>query len=152
MRSNLKETLTVTTALELLLHKITTTPALENAFYREWTSRQFSIPELQVFARNYGAWVKSFPDALAVLLITTNDLEAKTEYVKTLYSEMGYGNASKVHTVLLSSFFKELARHIGQENQLDQEVLAKTTELLPCTTALIQGERELYADSQMSFG
>lgn len=142
----------MTSTLESLLQEITATPALENAFYREWTSRQFSIPELQIFARNYGAWVKSFPDALAVLLVTTDDLEAKTEYVKTLYSEMGYGNASKVHCILLDSFFKELARHLGGESSLDAEVLARTTELLPSTTALIEGERTLYADRQMSFG
>lgn len=142
----------MTSALESLLLKITATPALDNAFYREWTSRRFSIPELQVFARNYGAWVRSFPDALAVLLVTTSDLEAKTEYVKTLYSEMGYGNATKVHSVLLSSFFKELARQMDHENKLDQEALAGAMGLLPGTTALIEGERALYGDTQMSFG
>lgn len=142
----------MTSALESLLLKITATPALDNAFYREWTSRRFSIPELQVFARNYGAWVRSFPDALAVLLVTTSDLEAKTEYVKTLYSEMGYGNATKVHSVLLSGFFKELARQMGHENKLDQEALAGAMRLLPGTTALIEGERALYSDTQMSFG
>jgi len=142
----------VTSALEPLLVKITASPALDNAFYREWTSRRFSIPELQAFARNYGAWVRSFPDALAVLLVTTHDLEAKTEYVKTLYSEMGYGNATKVHSVLLNSFFRELARQMGHENELDAETLDGATELLPGTTALIEGERALYADAQMSFG
>lgn len=142
----------MTNALESLLQEITATPALENTFYREWASRQFSISELKIFARNYGAWVKSFPDALAVLLVATNDLEAKTEYVKTLYSEMGYGNASKVHSVLLSSFFKELARQLGHENELDPEVLVGETKLLPSTSALIEGERALYGDGQMSFG
>ncbi len=142
----------MTSTLESLLLKITATPALDNAFYREWMSRRFSIPELQVFARNYGAWVRSFPDALAVLLVTTDDLEAKTEYVKTLYSEMGYGNASKVHSVLLSGFFKELARRMGHENELDQEALAGSTPLLPGSIALIEGERALYGDAQMSFG
>jgi pyrroloquinoline quinone (PQQ) biosynthesis protein C len=141
----------VTSTLESLLLRITATPALENAFYRDWMSRRFSIPELQVFARNYGAWVRSFPDALAVLLVTTDDLEAKTEYVKTLYSEMGYGNAGKVHSVLLGAFFKELARRMGHENELDQEALAGST-LLPGTVALIDGERALYGDAQMSFG
>ncbi len=142
----------MTSTLESLLLKITATPALDNAFYREWMSRRFSIPELQVFARNYGAWVRSFPDALAVLLVTTDDLEAKTEYVKTLYSEMGYGNAAKVHSVLLSGFFKQLARRMGHENELDQEALAGSTQLLPGTVALIEGERALYGDAQISFG
>lgn len=139
-------------ALESLLLEIGTTPALENPFYRDWMSRQFTLPELRIFARNYGAWVKAFPDALAFLLAATDDLEAKTEYAKTLYSEMGYGNSSKVHSVLLNTFCGELARQMGQENELDAEVLAKTTDLLPSTTALIEGERALYQDHQVSFG
>ncbi len=142
----------MTSVLESMLSEITTTPALENDFYQEWTTRRFNIEELQAFARNYGAWVRSFPDALAILLVTTGDLEAKTEYVKTLYSEMGYGNASKVHSVLLNNFFNELARQMGQDNKLDQNLSGGNTNLLPATTALIQGEQALYADHEMSFG
>lgn len=138
--------------LESTLANITRTPALENDFYRDWTSRCFNIGELQLFARNYGAWVKSFPDALAILLVTTGDLEAKTEYVKTLYSEMGYGNSAKVHSVLLSNFFKELARQMGEEEKLDLEFASDAPGLLPSTTALIKGEQQLYADREMSFG
>lgn len=140
----------MTTALEAMLAKITTTPALENAFYQEWTTRCFNIEELHAFAKNYGAWVKSFPDALAILLVTTGDLEAKTEYVKTLYSEMGYGNADKVHSVLLNNFFNELAAQMGEKNKLDQA--SGNGDLLPSTTSLIQGEQALYADREMSFG
>lgn len=140
----------MTTALEAMLAKITTTPALDNAFYQEWTMRRFNIEELQSFARNYGAWVKSFPDALAILLVTTGDLEAKTEYVKTLFSEMGYGNANKVHSVLLNNFFNELAAQMGEEKKLIGE--SDNTDLLPSTTALIQEEQALYADREMSFG
>ncbi len=142
----------MTRNLEPLLAKITTTPALENEFYQEWMSRQFGIEELQVFARNYGAWVKSFPDALAVLVVATKDSEAKTEYVKTLYSEMGYGNPTKVHSALLFSFFSELARKMGHEGKLDPEVLEETIELLPTTRDLLEGEKALYGDEEMSFG
>ena len=142
----------MTRNLESLLAKITTTPALENAFYQEWMSRRFNIEELQIFARNYGAFVKSFPDALAVLVGATKDVEAKTEYVKTLYSEMGYGNPAKVHSALLFSFLSELARKLGQEGKLDPEVLAETTQLLPTTRDLLEGEKALYGDEEMSFG
>src|SRR6478736_2205455 len=148
----MKRRTTVTRNLESLLAKITTTPALDNAFYREWMSRQFSIEELQIFARNYGAFVRSFPDALAVLIGATKDLEAKTEYVKTLYSEMGYGNPTKVHSALLFSFLSELAQKMGHESQLNPEVLAETTELLPTTRDLLDGEKALYGDEEMSFG
>lgn len=142
----------MTGALEQLLQETTNHPALENAFYREWMSRGMSIEELEVVARNYGAWVKSFPDALAILIVTTSNLDAKGEYVKTLYSEMGYGNPNKAHSVLLDSFFKELARKIGQESRLDRERLEVEVDLLPSTADLIEGERKLYSDALKSVG
>lgn len=151
-KNNSKGEITVTGALEAMLAQITSNPAVDNVFYREWASRRLTIEELQIFARNYGAWVKSFPNALAVLLAATHDLEAKTEYAKTLYSEMGYGNAAKVHSVLLDNFLAELASRMGHEHKLDRAALNKSTELLPATRALIEGEQQLYGDTQMSFG
>ena len=142
----------MTNALEQLLREITSQPALENDFYRKWMSGCFRIEELEVFARNYGAWVKSFPDALATLVAATDDLDAKGEYVKTLYSEMGYGNPRKAHSVLLDDFFEELARRLGEGGRLDRARLERDVEMLPSTRELIEGERELYADAQMSFG
>jgi pyrroloquinoline quinone (PQQ) biosynthesis protein C len=142
----------VTDTLEQLLKEITAHPALDNAFYHEWMSRSMSIEELEVVARNYGAWVRSFPDALATLILATDDLDAKGEYVKTLHSEMGYGNPDKVHSVLLDAFFKDLARKLGQESRLDQARLEKEVEILPSTQSLIEGEQGLYRDSQRSAG
>lgn len=140
------------TALETLLNNITNHAALNNDFYHEWTTRKLTVDELMIFARNYGAWVKAFPDALAILLVTTDDIDAKTEYVKTLYSEMGYGNSEKVHCVLLNNFFKELAHKLGQDGVMDWGRLEQTVELLPTTQRLINGEQDLYRDPQMSFG
>jgi pyrroloquinoline quinone (PQQ) biosynthesis protein C len=142
----------VKNALTQLLREITNQSALENDFYRRWMSGSFSIEELEVFARNYEAWVKSFPDALATLVGATDDLDAKGEYVKTLYSEMGYGNSSKAHSVLLDHFFEELARKLGESGRLDRDRLEREIEMLPSTRDLIEGERELYADTNMSFG
>ena len=142
----------MTRELELLLTDITNHPALNNDFYREWMTRRFTIDELAIFARNYGAWVKSFPDALAILLVTTDDIDAKTEYVKTLYSEMGYGNSAKVHSALLSNFFTELAHKMGHDAGRNWDNLQKTAELLPTTQELIKGEQDLYRDPQMSSG
>src|SRR5437763_851306 len=142
----------MTAALETLLTNITNHPALNNDFYNEWMTRKFTIDELTVFARNYGEWVKSFPDALAILLVTTDDIDAKTEYVKTLFSEMGYGSSGKVHSVLLNEFFKELALRMGHDGELDWARLQNSVELLPTTRELVQGEQDLYRDPQMSFG
>jgi pyrroloquinoline quinone (PQQ) biosynthesis protein C len=142
----------VKNALALLLHEITSDSALENDFYRRWMSGSFSIEELEIFARNYQAWVKSFPDALATLVSATDDLDAKGEYVKTLYSEMGYGNARKAHSVLLDEFFAELAEKLGNSGRLDRDRLEREIEMLPSTRELIEGERQLYGDAHMSFG
>jgi pyrroloquinoline quinone (PQQ) biosynthesis protein C len=142
----------MSTVLETLLADITNHPALNNEFYHEWMTRKLTVEELAVFARNYGEWVKSFPDALAILLVTTDDIDAKTEYVKTLFSEMGYGNSEKVHSILLNNFFKELVQKMGHESDLDWESLQKNVDLIPTTQELIQGEQDLYRDPQMSFG
>ncbi|HZN54794.1 MAG TPA: iron-containing redox enzyme family protein [Candidatus Polarisedimenticolaceae bacterium] len=143
---------TTTTTIEQMLREITSHPALENDFYRAWTARPFGIRALEVFARNYGAWVKSFPDALAVLILSTDDLEAKGEYVKTLHSEMGYGHADKVHWVLLDAFLSQLSERMGHKSLLDRDRLEKNGDLLPTTLALIRGERELYAIEDRAFG
>jgi pyrroloquinoline quinone (PQQ) biosynthesis protein C len=142
----------VKNALAQLLGEITSQPALENDFYRRWMSGSFSIEELEIFARNYEAWVKSFPDALATLVGATDDLDAKGEYVKTLYSEMGYGNAHKAHSVLLGQFFEQLAHKLGESGRLDHDRLEQDIAMLPSTRELIEGERKLYGDAQMSFG
>ncbi|HKV39901.1 MAG TPA: iron-containing redox enzyme family protein [Blastocatellia bacterium] len=138
--------------IEQSLREITKHPALDNAFYSDWMSRCLNLNELQVFARNYGAWVRSFPDALATLVVTTSDLEAKGEYVKTLYSEMGYGNSSKAHSVLLDAFFSALAEKLGDRSRLDWGRLERDVELAPSTRDLLAGELELYRDAQMSVG
>ena len=138
--------------LEQLLGHIKDHPSLDNAFYRAWMSRDFGIEELELVARNYGAWVKSFPDALAILVAGSGDIHAKTEYVKTLYSEMGYGNPEKAHSVLLDEFFEQLASRLGRKTKLSRNRLEQEVELLSSTKALIEGEQELYRDPQRSIG
>ena len=138
--------------IEQRLRQITSHPALANAFYRTWMTREFGIEALEVFARNYGAWVKAFPDALAILITTTDDLQAKEEYVKTLYSEMGYGDASKAHWVLLDGYFQRPAERMSHASRLDRERLERKLDLLPTTRELVQGERDLYAQRGPGFG
>lgn len=133
-------------SLEQLTERIGESPALNNPFYDNWISRRFDIGELEVFARNYGEWVKSFPDTLAVLFFSTDDLNAKTEYVNTLHSEMGYGNPKKVHWRLLDTFFGELSSKLGYDGQLNRDRLESEISLLPSTRKLIGEERRLYGE------
>jgi pyrroloquinoline quinone (PQQ) biosynthesis protein C len=142
----------MTNSLEELLREITSDSALENDFYNKWMSEIFTIEQLEVFVRNYGAFVRAFPNAMATLIGTTDDLEAKSEYVKTLYSEMGYGNPAKAHSVLFKVFFNELSNKLGENGRLDPDRLEEEVEMLPTTRELIDGEQELYSDSQMAFG
>lgn len=119
--------------------------AVSNRFYRRWMSGPLTIEGLQVFVRNYGAFIIEFPNAMAEIILVTDDLEAKTEHVKTLFSEMGYGNPQKLHSVLFDNFFGELARKLGCEGCLDRSYLA-ATELLPSTQRFNDGERRLYGN------
>lgn len=138
--------------LEQLVSNITRHRALDNAFYDMWTGGRLPVEGLEVLARNYGSFVKSFPNSLAILIRYTDDLEAKAEYVKTLYSEMGYGKWEKSHTVLLDNFLTELAVKLGHEGRLSRSRLAEEVELLPSTQNLIDGQHELYQRELLSVG
>jgi len=142
----------VSVSIERRLREITTHPALDNEFYRTWMAGELGIEALEIFARNYGAWVKSFPDALAILITATDDLEAKAEYVKTLFSEMRYGNPGKAHWVLLDAFFRQLAEKMSETSRLERDRLEREIDLLPTSRQLIQGERDLYAQRGLAFG
>jgi len=142
----------VSSSMEQKLRQITADPALDNAFYRRWMTGELGIEALEVFARNYGAWVKAFPDALATLITVTDDLDAKGEYVKTLYSEMGYGSAAKAHSVLLDAFFQALAEAMGEGSRLARPRLERELDLLPTSRELIRGERDLYGQRGLGFG
>jgi len=142
----------VNNIIERQLEEIGSHPALNNGFYREWMARPFGIEALEVVARNYGAWVKSFPDALATLVLSTGDLDAKGEYVKTLHSEMGYGHRNKVHWVLLDAFFTQLAAKMGHAGRLERDRLEREVKLLASSCALVDGEMELYGSADIAFG
>lgn len=124
-------------SIKSLVKELHKHPAINNTFYDAWMNRQFNIDELEIFAENYAAWVKSFPNTLALLFLSTEDPEAKIEYVKTLYSEMGNGNLAQVHWKLLDKFFSELSEKMGAK-------MKEKTLLLGTTKELISGEQKLY--------
>jgi len=136
----------VSVALSKLVAKIHDHPALNNEFYSIWSQRKLTIEELEIFVRNYGEWIKSFPDTLALLFLTTQDPIAKAEYAKTLYSEMGCGDPNKVHWKLFDMFIAELGEQLCETKRLERTELEKKLSLLKTTRQLIDGEKELYAN------
>ncbi len=140
------------TTLASRLQAIRSHRAVNNPFYDAWTSRRFTGEQLRVFAANYGSWVRSFPDSLAALVQATSDIEAKVEYSKTLHSELGYGNPTKAHSVLLDAFLIALGKRLGVEDDVRQALAGSGA--LPSTQALIDGELRLYghADRRLAVG
>src|SRR3546814_18857796 len=90
----------MTNTLESLAKTVYTSAALNNDFYDLWTSQPLKPSQIAIFARNYGEFNRSFPEVLSVMISSTRDIEARTEYAKTLFSEMGYGRADRAHSIL----------------------------------------------------
>lgn len=135
-----------------MLETIRDHQAVNNSFYNAWLTKQFTGEQLQVFAGNYASWVRSFPDSLAILVQATKDIDAKVEYSKTLHSELGYGNPTKAHCVLLDAFLISLGRRLRVEEDIAHALSG--CQALPPTRALIDGERRLYGhpDRRMAVG
>jgi pyrroloquinoline quinone (PQQ) biosynthesis protein C len=131
--------------IEELAHTVYRSGALNNRFYDLWASRPLQPRQIAVFARNYGEFNRSFPEVLSVMISNTRNIEARTEYAKTLYSEMGYGKIDKVHSVLFDAWLLELGKKLGDPETLTWENIEKDYPVLPETRALVEGEKEMYA-------
>lgn len=134
-------------SIESLIERIPSHPALNNRFYDLWMNQQLSIDQLAIFARNYGEFVKSFPDALASLFQTLENNDAKTEVASTLYSEMGYGIGKKAHWKLLDEFLSELSLYMNEPGRLDRD---PTISLAQATKDLIDGQKRLYGSKDQA--
>jgi len=132
-------------SLVALAKQVYTHGALRNAFYRLWMSEQLDLQGLAAVYVNYGTFVRRFPEVLAVMILHTDDVHARAEYAKTLFSEMGYGQVRSAHSVLFDSFFNSLGRQMGAEGEFMYEKLVKTTPVLAETLALVEGEKRLYS-------
>lgn len=131
-------------AIEALARSVHSSPALNNDFYSLWTSRPLGARQIAVFARNYGEFNRAFPEVLSVMISNTRNVAARTEYAKTLYSEMGYGNVEKVHSVLFDSWLENLGNKLGEPETLCWENIERQVQPLPETQALIAGEKRMY--------
>lgn len=128
-----------------LVDAIPTHKALNNRFYSRWTSGKLSIEQIAIFARNYWEFSWCFPEALAELIINSQDVTARVEYTKILYSELGYGKVEKAHSSLFANFFSDLSEKSGKPNYLSIQNLKKYIPLLEITKKLTQGEKLLYS-------
>jgi pyrroloquinoline quinone (PQQ) biosynthesis protein C len=132
--------------VEALAQSALSSGALNNDFYSIWTSERLSPKQIAIFARNYGEFNRAFPEVLAVMISSTRNVTAQAEYAKTLYSEMGYGDPKKVHSVLFDAWLSELGSKMGGGERLDWASLVSDLEVLPETLTLIEGEKRLYGD------
>jgi pyrroloquinoline quinone (PQQ) biosynthesis protein C len=125
-----------------LAHGVFAHAALRNDFYRLWMGQALDYGGMAVFARNYLARTVNTSTMVALSLLSTDDIRAKTEIAKNLHSEFGYGNADKAHISLLRGFLTTLLTRLrGTPVNL---AMLERTPLLPTTTHFIARQRELY--------
>ncbi|MER5775518.1 iron-containing redox enzyme family protein [Streptomyces sp. NPDC002039] len=118
--------------------------ALNNEFYTRWMAGPLSYPEVSVFAAQYLARTVNTSVMVALSVINTEDLNARIECVKNLYSEYGNGDPSKAHLVLLESFLSDLLSRFKGTPVSVEEVRKAAAAALPTTTAFSKGQRELF--------
>jgi len=138
--------------IQNLAESVSTHEALNNAFYRRWMSQPLSLTEVGIFARNYLARTTNTSRMIALSFLGANDLIAKVEIVKNLYSEFGYGHPEKAHIALLEAYLADLlSRLAGRPFNLDE--LKQNPDiypLLPTTHAFIEKQHQLYTDNGVS--
>jgi pyrroloquinoline quinone (PQQ) biosynthesis protein C len=122
-------------------------PALNNDFYKLWTSTRLPGGHVEIFARNYYERVKHTPDRIALAFLHMTDMEARAETVENLYDEMGHGNAKGVHVNLLRRFFEALlSRLYGRP----VDFAHLQAQILPSTRALITDAEGLFGSPHPS--
>ena len=129
--------------LSQLVDTIWTHSAIDNNFYTVWLDEELNPEELAIFAVNYWQWAYHFPFILAGLIISADNMNAKTEYTKTLYSEMGYGNVEKVHSTLFEVFYNSLISKKGRPDLVLKNIKDKIA-VNSDTKKLIEWQRDVY--------
>jgi len=116
--------------------------ALDNEFYDRWMGGPLSYAEVEVFAAEYLARTKNTSVMVALSVLHTDDLTARVECVKNLFSEYGNGDATKAHLVLLEGFLEDLLTRLGGVGVATTELAGRTP--LESTQAFSTGQRELF--------
>ncbi len=128
------------TFLEDLTQEVKKSPANSNPFFQKFKDDFLTREQLQIFARNYFVFCREFIPTLAGLIFNMpmKEEDIRLELVKTLYSEMGYGNKKAVHLNLLKKFTDALG--------LNSEELM-TASACPKIQAFNEGLRDLFVKS-----
>ncbi|WP_433235982.1 iron-containing redox enzyme family protein [Actinomadura nitritigenes] len=118
--------------------------ALDNDFYRHWQSVPLPYTQVDVFAREFYARTVNTSVMVALSVLHTEDLAARVECVKNLYSEYGNGDPAKAHLLLLEQFLSDLLTRLGDRHVHPDDL--RTGDPLPSTTAFSTGQRALFTN------
>lgn len=116
--------------------------ALNNAFYERWLAAPLSFDELALFAKNYLVRTSQTSTMLALSLVHTDNLCARVEIAKNLYSEYGYGQPQKAHIHLLENFLTDLLSRVA----VAYTPVTKLSDdlILPSTRQFVAEQQALY--------
>ncbi|MBT2212393.1 MULTISPECIES: iron-containing redox enzyme family protein [Actinomadura] len=117
-------------------------PAIDNPFYRLWMSRELPVEQVELIARNYYERVSRTSVRIALAFIHMEDVTARAETVENLSDEMGRGDASAVHAVLLRSFFEALLSRLHRRKVDFDEIDAP---ILPSTRRLVEEGEKVFS-------
>lgn len=135
----------IESAVRRMAESAATSSALENEFYRRWMAGPLSYAEVDVFAGEYLARTKHTSVMVALAVLHTEDLAARTECVKNLYSEYGNGDPARAHLVLLEGFLVDLLSRLrGTPVSIDD---LRARRPLGTTAAFSAGQRELFTST-----
>lgn len=128
-----------------LAESVFDSPALCNEFYERWTSEPQSYPKVRVFAEQYLARTVNTSVMVALSVLNTDDLLARVECVKNLYSEYGNGDATKAHLVLLEGFLADLLSRMSGQRVTAEQLHPRHP--LASTVEFSTGQRELFTST-----
>jgi hypothetical protein len=117
-------------------------PAVTNAFYELWMERALAADQVELVARNFYARVRRTPDRIALAFLSLSDPQARAETIENLGDEMGHGDAARVHSVILRSFWETLLSRL-RDYPVDLEQVHAP--LLPSTQRLVEEAEKLFS-------
>lgn len=129
--------------IEALARTVFDHGALNNEFYRRWPSTPMKLHEVEIFARNYWARTRRTAMIVALSLLRAKPLSARVEIVKSIYSELGCGDAKRAHSVRLQNYLLDLPSRLARRSYTANELEAG--QVLTSTSLFIEEQDALYA-------